>query len=156
MRAFALFTVFLWRVTFDQSDRAMKQFSAFQNNIIVDLRGSFSPKSSHRITDHFDCVTPNVIYCIQCTACNHLYVGETGRRLGDRIRDHIRDIGVNDNTKPVSRHFNSANHNIHHMIVFGLCLISGTNDDRKSKEMRLIHSLGTQHPHGMNERFSFI
>ena len=63
---------------------------------------------------------------------------------------------MNDNTKPVSRHFNSANHNIHHMIVFGLCLISGTNDDRKSKEMRLIHSLGTQHPHGMNERFSFI
>ena len=30
------------------------------------------------------------------------------------------------------------------MIVFGLCLISGTNDDRKSKEMRLTHSLGTK------------
>ena len=123
---------------------------------IVSRTSITGPKSSHRITDHFDCLTPNVIYCIQCTACNHLYVGETGRRLADRIREHIRDIGLNDNTKPVSRHFNSANHNIHHLIVFGLCLISGTNVDRKSKEMRLIHSLGTQHPHGMNERFSFI
>ena len=90
-----------------------------------------------------------------CTVCNLLYVGETGRRLGDRIRDHIRDVGLNDITKPVSRHFNSANHNISHMIVFGLCLISGANDDRKTKEMRLIHSLGTQQPLGMNERFSF-
>ena len=122
---------------------------------IVSRTSITGPRSSHRIIDHFDCITPNVIYCIQCTVCNLLYVGETGRRLGDRIRDHVRDIGLNDITKPVSRHFNSANHNISHMIVFGLCLISGTNDDRKSKEMRLIHSLGTHQPLGMNERFSF-
>ena len=122
---------------------------------IVSRTSITGPKSSHRIIDHFDCITPNVIYCIQCTVCNLLYVGETGRRLGDRIRDHIRDIGLNDVNKPVSRHFNSANHNISHMIVFGLCVISGANDDRKTKEMRLIHSLGTQQPLGMNERFSF-
>ena len=82
---------------------------------IVSRTSVTGPKSSHRINDHFTCVTPNVIYCIQCTLCNQLYVGETGRRLGDRIRDHVRDIGTNDNTKPVSRHFNSANHNINHM-----------------------------------------
>ena len=41
------------------------------------------PKNSTQITDHFDCTSRNVIYCIRCTACNQLYIGETGRRLGD-------------------------------------------------------------------------
>jgi len=84
-----------------------------------------------------------------------LYVGETGRRFGDRIRDHLYDIRKNDETKPVSRHFNSANHSLSDFIVFGLSLISGDNDCRKTKEMRLIHTLGTLAPNGLNERFVF-
>ena len=34
--------------------------------------------------------------------------------------------------------------------------ISGSNDSRKRHEMRLIPKLGTVHPHGINERFSYI
>ena len=33
------------------------------------------PKNSTQITDHFDCTSRNVIYCIRCTACNQLYIG---------------------------------------------------------------------------------
>ena len=47
------------------------------------------PKSSHNITDYFDCVTSNVGYCIKCSRCNLLYIGETGRRLGDRVNNEI-------------------------------------------------------------------
>ena len=54
------------------------------------------PKSSLRITDHFNCTTSNVIYCIKCSRCNLLYIGETGRRFGDRIRDHLYDVRKND------------------------------------------------------------
>ena len=79
-----------------------------------------------------------------------------GRRLGDRIREHLNDNRNNSASKPVSRHFNSANHSIQHFSLFGLCLVTGDNDNRKYKEMRLIHSLGTLQPSGMNERFSFI
>ena len=32
---------------------------------------------------------------------NKLYIGENGRRLGDRIRDHFYDIRKNDLSKPV-------------------------------------------------------
>jgi len=39
------------------------------------------------------------------TACNLLYIGETGRHLGDRFRDHLYDIRKQDLTKPVSHHF---------------------------------------------------
>ena len=38
----------------------------------------------------------NVIYCITCTLCNKLYIGETGRRLGDRFREQLRDVEKND------------------------------------------------------------
>ena len=34
--------------------------------------------------------------------------------------------------------------------------ISGGNDSRKRHEKRLIFKIGTIHPHGLNERFSFI
>ena len=38
------------------------------------------PKRSIKITDHYTCTSANVIYCINCTYCNKLYIGETGRR----------------------------------------------------------------------------
>ena len=41
------------------------------------------PKRSVKITDRFTCTLVNVIYCITCTLCKKLYIGETGRRLGD-------------------------------------------------------------------------
>ena len=86
---------------------------------------------------------------------SYLTIGETGRRFGDRIRDHLYDVRKNDLTKPVSRHFNLPNHSISDFIVFGLSLVSGNNDCRKTKEMRLIHRLGTHNPNGMNERFNY-
>ena len=32
------------------------------------------------------CTSANIIYCITCTLGKKLYIGETGRRLGDRFR----------------------------------------------------------------------
>ena len=50
------------------------------------------PKRSVKITDRFTCASANVIYCITCTLCKKLYNGETGRRLGDRFREYLRDV----------------------------------------------------------------
>ena len=59
------------------------------------------PKRSIKITDHFTCTSANVIYCITCTLCKKLYIGETGRRL----REHLRDVEKDDQnaSKPVAR-----------------------------------------------------
>ena len=37
-----------------------------------------------------------------------LYTGEIGRRLGDRLREHLPDVERNDNdaSKSVAKHFN--------------------------------------------------
>ena len=51
---------------------------------IVKLSG---PNRSAKITDHFTSISANVTYCKTCTLCKKIYIGETGRRLADRLRD---------------------------------------------------------------------
>jgi hypothetical protein len=42
------------------------------------------------------------------------------------------------------------------MVNRALCPISGSNDSRKRHEMCLISKLGTVHPSGINELFSYV
>ena len=96
-------------------------------------------------------------YCITCTLCKKLYIGETGRRLGDRFREHLRDVEKDDKnaSKPVARHFNLPNHSKQHMVVCGLSLHQRSTESRKTLEQKFIFQIGTLNPHGINERFSF-
>ena len=115
------------------------------------------PNGSYQVNDHFDCTTSNIIYCIPCTLCNKLYIGESGRKLGDRFREHLLDVKNkgSDLSKPVARHFNLPGHSHKHMEICGIYLHLGNNETRKRKEQRLIFKLGTLAPNGINERFSF-
>ena len=115
------------------------------------------PNRSAKITDHFTCISANVIYCITCTLCKKIYIGETGRRLADRFREHLRDVEKNDTdaSKPVGRHFNLPNHSHHNMTICGLSLHHGNTESRKNLEQKFIFQLGTLYPHGINERLSF-
>ena len=103
------------------------------------------PKRSVKITDRFTCTSANVIYCITCTLCKELCIGETGRRLGDRFREHLRDVEKDDKdaSKPVARHFNLPNHSKEHMSICGLSLHQGTTDSRKNLEQRFVFQIGT-------------
>ena len=113
--------------------------------------------SGPEITDHFTCTSANVIYCITCTYCNTLYIGETVRRLGDRFREHLRDVERNDKdaSKPVAEHLNLPNHSKQHMAVCGLSLHLGSLESRKILEQKFIFQIGTLNPNGVHERFSF-
>ena len=85
-------------------------------------------------------------------------IGETGRRLGDRFREHLRDVDINDKdaSNPVARHFNLQNHSQKHMAVCGLSLNLGNTESRKNIEQKFIFQIGTLSPCGINERFSFL
>ena len=91
-------------------------------------------------------------------SCNKLYIGESGRKLGDRFREHLIDVKNkgSDLSKPVVRHFNLSGHSHEHMEICGIYLHLGKNETRKRKEQRLIFKLGTLVPNGINERFSFV
>ena len=103
---------------------------------IHNLEKMSGPKRSIKITDHFTCTSADVIYCITCAYCNKLYIGEIGRRLGDRFREHLCDVVA------VIRHFNLPYHSKHHMAVCGLSLHPGSSESHKT-------------PRGINDRFSF-
>ena len=77
--------------------------------------------------------------------------------LGDRFREHLRDVERNDKdaSKPVGRHFNLPNRSIQHMAVCGLSLHLGNLESHKTLEQKFIFQIGTLDPHGINERFSF-
>ena len=76
--------------------------------------------------------------------------------MSDRFAKHLCSVRNNNVDKSVARHFNAANHSISDIKVCAISLISGGNDSRKRHEKRLIFKIGTIHPHGLNERFSFI
>ena len=88
------------------------------------------PKRSIKITDQFTCNSANVIYYITCTYYKKLYIGETGRRLGNRFRENLRGVERNDKdaSKPVAGYFYLPNHSKQHMAVCGLSLHLGSSE----------------------------
>ena len=61
-------------------------------------------------------------------------VVETGRRLGDRFQEHLRDVERNDKdaSKPVARHFNLPNHSKQDIAVCSLSLHPGSSESHKT------------------------
>ncbi|KAJ8048326.1 hypothetical protein HOLleu_00592 [Holothuria leucospilota] len=51
--------------------------------------------TNNRFNIHFTCASANVVYVLVCKRCNILYVGETKRRLADRVTEHLRSIKQN-------------------------------------------------------------
>ena len=115
------------------------------NHVLYNVEKLSGPNDIINITDHFTCTSANVINCITCTLCKKLYIGETGRRLGDRFREHLRDVEKDDKkaSKPVARHFNLPNHSKQHMSVCGLSLHQGSTESRKTLEQKFIFQIGT-------------
>ena len=106
------------------------------------------PKFTYNIQHKFTCTSTDVIYCISCSRCDMLYIGQTGRQLRTRFGEHRRSVGnknANQPVGPVARHFNSGNHCIKDMKIRVLCHISDSNK-RTAEEERLISKLGTVHP----------
>jgi len=93
---------------------------------------------------------PMSLHCITCTLCKMLYIGETGRRLGDRFREHLerrrRKTTKTHLNREIARHFSLPNHNKQHIAVCGLSLHQGSTESRKTLEQKFQY-LPLQHLH---------
>ena len=69
-----------------------------------------TPGGQSTINSKYACTSYNVVYGIKCRTCNKVYIGETGRRLGDRFREHLRSTRQSNTDLPVGRHFASPGH----------------------------------------------
>ena len=66
------------------------------------------------------------------------YIGETGRRLGDRFREHLRSTRLTDTDFPVGRHFASPGHTAEDMLVSVIRSGFSSTTHRRSVEARMI------------------
>ena len=98
-----------------------------------------SPEGQIKITGHFTWTSDNVIYCISCRKCPRaVYIGETGRRLADRFREHRLDVLHKKSDLPVAQHFNSPGHSLEDVRVAVLKSGLARKDVRQREEMRQI------------------
>ena len=110
-------------------------------------------KGNYRVRGSFSCTTDNLVYAISCSVCKKYYIGETKRRLADRVTEHLRSIHLNTPGLPVARHFNQPGHSTDDFKVCGVLKCRGSDAVRKQQEERIIFELGTLHPFGLNATF---
>jgi len=79
-----------------------------------------------------NCNSNNIIYLIPCNKCHKQYVGQTGRKLKDRLNNHRSSIKLNNNN-PISKHFNDIGltHNYYNLNIIPI-------DIEKDYERRII------------------
>ena len=113
---------------------------------------SRTTKQTIHIPINSNCISSNLIYIIECSKCGIQYVGQTSNTLTTRLRQHLRDIRLNNEFKAVSNHFNSTNHNIDDVTIYGVDSAADLNA-RLRLEEAWIHVTKTVQPQGLNHRF---
>ncbi|XP_020602587.1 uncharacterized protein LOC110041621 [Orbicella faveolata] len=115
-----------------------------------------TPGGHITINSKYTCTSFSVVYLIKRRTCNKVYIGETGRRLGDRFREHLRSTRQTNVDLPVGRHFASPEHASTDMLVS--VIRSGFRDtqDRRRFEAEMIFKRKTLHPGGLYTDFAFL
>ncbi len=104
-----------------------------------------------------NCQSNNLIYLISCKKCPAQYVGETYRKLGTRMSEHMNDVTKKHDTS-VAHHFSSNGHckgdMIFEVISYVYLHIPPNSpegiDIRRSVEKKWIHKLKTSQYPGLN------
>ena len=108
---------------------------------------------SLNVTETSSCISKNIVYDIICNGCNIIYIGETGRRLADRITEHIRYIRNNFSGFPVARHFSPPSHCSHNdFSVTRIIHCNCSNVNRLNIENGIIFKLEALSPLGHNTK----
>ena len=115
-----------------------------------------TPGGHITVQSKYTCVGENVVYAIKCRICNKLFIGETGRRLGDRFREHLRSTRLSGTDLPVGRHFTSPGYSIGDMLVSVIRSGFRSPTERRSFEARMIFRHRTLQPAGLNVDFNFV
>eukprot|EP00061_Rhincodon_typus_P003548 g20357.t1 len=105
-------------------------------------------KQTFHIRLGFTCTSVNVVYCIHCSRCGLLYIGDTKRKLRDHFVEHLHSVRDKQHHLPVVNHFNSPSHSLGDMSILGL-LQCHNDATHKLEEQYLIFRLGTLQPNGL-------
>ena len=115
-----------------------------------------TPGGHITINFKYTCTSYNVVYVIKCRTCNKVYIKETGRRLENRFREHLRSTRQSNTDLPVGRHFASPGHASTDMLVSVIHSDFRDTQNRRIFEARMIFKHETLHPGGLNNDFAFL
>ena len=105
----------------------------------------------HKTLGKFTCQTKGVIYVTTCSHCKKQYVGQTKRRLLDRIKEHSSDIRYKKETV-TGIHYNSTGHTLDNFKVQVIeRVVPNTPHMLLQREHWWIRKLQTKKPHGLND-----
>ena len=111
----------------------------------------------YRTRINITCRCTNLIYGIECRTCGKIYVGQTKRRIMDRLMEHFRNIRQQCQTHIVGRHYNSQGHGwLRDVRVYVLDFMPAHPESmvaatmRNSVEKKWIFRLRSQVPIGLN------
>jgi hypothetical protein len=112
----------------------------------------------HTTKTQITCNSNNLIYCIECTRCHKLYVGQTKNSIKERFKAHFYSIQNPQNSDTVvGRHFSSTNHKcLDDVLIHVLEFIHPGSKSPASQRIRdeverkWIHMLTSTAPFGLN------
>ena len=112
---------------------------------------SSQTKQTYNLTGLFTCATSGVIYLTGCLKCKKQYVGQTGRKFGVRIMEHLNCIY--HKKEATGLHYSSPNHSHNDFSVQVIEKVSpNTVNYRLEREEYWIRLLGTKTPMGLNRQ----
>jgi hypothetical protein len=109
---------------------------------------SSTTKEEFEINEAMNCNTDNVIYLITCTKCKKQYIGQTQRRLKDRLNAHRSNVNKKVSTS-VGIHFNYLGHSFLNLRITPIEKVDNINL-RLEREKFWIKKLKTKYPDGLN------
>ena len=112
---------------------------------------SHHTKQTFDLHGFFTCATSGVVYLTSCLKCNLQYVGQTGRKFGTRMMEHLNNIFHKRETNGI--HFTSPNHRHSDFVVQVIEKVSPNSVNlRLEREEFWIKRLGTRAPLGLNKQ----
>ena len=107
-------------------------------------------REKFKINGEFTCHTQGVVYLTTCAKCGKQYVGQTGRSLNTRIKEHLCNIRKGEQVSGI--HYNSPGHLHGHMQVQIIEKVTPNNElYRLEREEHWIKTLVTKIPFGLNK-----
>ena len=106
-----------------------------------------------KLNQTLNCDSSNIVYMVGCNKekCKEVYIGETERRLKDRISDHIGYIKNRKIETPTGEHFTQKGHSLSDLQVIILEKVSSQDPlYRKERERYLIRKFNSFYE-GMNK-----
>jgi hypothetical protein len=107
-------------------------------------------KETFEMTEAYNCSTKGIIYLTSCTHCGKQYVGQTGRKLKERMKEHLYNMYLKKEVTGL--HYALPGHSHWNFKVQVIEKVTpNTPNYRLEREDFWIKKLATKTPFGLNK-----